>query len=109
MMKRVTIGLLLALGACATAARDVPAVYFDESAYSDWTCEKITEELSFVTSRVDVMASQQEARRAVPVLENDRGVPNLARLKGQREALVRISERKRCVEAEIERSRSSRP
>ena len=92
---------LAALSGCATAARDLPATPFDGSIYADWACPRITSELEFVTSRLMLQSSQQEARRQTWFMGNE-GAQFVSRLKGQREALIAASEAKRCVERRLE-------
>lgn len=88
--------LALLVGACATRGPYVEAVHVDEAIYADWTCEQINKELVFVTDRATLLAGSQEARRQTLFLGNQL-VPLLSQVKGQREALVRISEQKGCV------------
>lgn len=102
----IMMGLALVLAGCATAARDVAATPFDDSVYDDWTCAKITDELIIMTSRVDILSAEQEYRRTAIIMPDGGGASVLSRLKGQRDALIRVSERKRCAEQDVARLRS---
>lgn len=88
--------LLLLLTGCATRGSYVEAIYQDDAIYADWTCDQINKELVFVTDRATLLTGAQEARQRALILR-DQQVPFLAQVKGQREALVRASEKKGCV------------
>ena len=107
----VAAGLVLA--GCAKRADTISAAYVSPFQYEKFTCDQVAEEARRITSRAAIVAGVQDekaTRDAVamgvglivfwPALfavgGNDQQTAELARLRGELEALEQVSIRKRC-------------
>lgn len=109
------IVMVIAAAACATACAKSPesisAAYVSEVGYQSWTCAQLGEEAGGLSAALSRASQQQEQARtndAVGVLliglpvssmSGDNIAPEIARLKGETEAVRRASITKRCAGA----------
>ena len=128
-MRPLAIALLtgaLALGACAKSADEIPATYVSPLAYRDYSCDQLGAELSRASARAaevaglqDEAASDDETIMGVGLvlfwpalffLEGDTGrETELARLRGEMDAVEAMGTRKNCAALieEFERRRAA--
>lgn len=113
------IRYLLALGACgllagcATASKDVQALYVSPVGYESWSCDQLATEARRVSARASEVAGVQDSNRskdaamvglavvvAWPFLFARTGdnatTAELGRLKGELDAIEQASNRKNC-------------
>ena len=109
----VAVILAVGIGACAKRADQIAATYISPIQYENYTCRQIGEEAERVSARASQVAGVQDekaTRDAValgvgtiifwPVLfaigGNDQQTAELARLRGELEALEQVSIKKNC-------------
>src|SRR5829696_4823394 len=102
-----------ALGACASGADSIAAAYVSPIAYTSWSCGQLEEEATRVSARAIQMAGVQNSKATGDAVATGVGVvlfwpalffikgdsttaPELARLKGEMEAIEQASTRKNC-------------
>lgn len=99
---------------CATSSIDVAPVYVPDGHYASLSCDQVGQELRLAHMRVEYLANNQEAARrndataataslflfwpAAFLIRGDGGanVGALARAKGERDALIRVSTARNC-------------
>ncbi|HEY8567077.1 MAG TPA: hypothetical protein VIL65_16385 [Beijerinckiaceae bacterium] len=103
----------LSVAGCASRPEDVAASYVSPVQYAGYSCRQLGEEAQAVSSRAAIASGQQESNRsrdaavtaaAVVVFwpaaffvgGNNSNTAELARLKGQMEAIESASIQKRC-------------
>lgn len=101
------------LGACASSADKVAAAYVSPIQYSSLSCRQVTEESARVSARASESAGVQDSKRTSDAVATTVGVivfwpalffidgdnqktAELARLKGEMEALEQVSVQKNC-------------
>ena len=110
----VTAGLVVAtIGACASSSNDIRASYVSPLQYQGYTCQQISAEAARVSSRAAEAAGVQDTKRtndqiatgvAVVVFwpaaffvgGDGQAAAELGRLKGEYEALEKISIERKC-------------
>ena len=125
-MKKIVLALAasaMLVSACASAPEKIAPAYVSPIQYANYDCDQIGVELERVSHRVSEVAGQQRKKRnqdtaAVAVgvvifwpalffLMSDDNKEELARLKGEYEALNRTATEKKCpVAAEIAAAQS---
>jgi hypothetical protein len=100
-------------GACAKKADSIAAAYVSPYQYENFTCPQLAEEAQRVSSRAAIAAGAQDQKAtndavattvavvvfwpaAFLIRGNDQQTAELARLRGELEALEQVSIRKRC-------------
>ena len=115
-MKKIVFALVassIAVGGCASAAKDVSASYVSPLQYQNYDCSQITAEgqriqarINQMTGQLDKAASNDKAITGVAVilfwpavfaLGNKTQEAEYARLKGEGEALEQASIAKKCM------------
>ncbi len=108
MRKSIAICLVLALAGCAKSPESISAAYVSEVGYGSWTCKQLGEEslrLSSALTRASLQQEQARTNDAVGVIliglpvssmSGDNIAPEIARLKGETEAVRRAAITKRC-------------
>jgi hypothetical protein len=103
----------LAIGACAKRSENVAAAYVSPLAYEQFNCRQLAEEAGRVSQRAAELAGVQDRKRtgdivattaaivvfwpaAFLVSGDDAQTAELARLKGEFEAIQRVSVQKNC-------------
>ncbi|MCW2307404.1 hypothetical protein [Rhodobium gokarnense] len=98
----------LAVAACAKSPESISPAYVSDLKYRDYTCEQLNEEDIRLTDAYTVAAKQQEKARSndtvgviligLPVssLSGDNIAPEIARLKGERQAVQQAIIAKNC-------------
>lgn len=96
------------LGACAKSPESIAPSYVSEMGYRSWSCPQLAEEGSRVSAALARASTQQEQARTndtigviligVPTasLSGDNIAPEVARLKGEQEAIRRAGITKNC-------------
>ena len=104
----VMFAAVLAAG-CAKSPESISPAYVSEMHYRDWTCEQLAEERSHLAAALTTASAQQEQARSndiagvillgLPVasLSGDNIAPEIARLKGERDAVDRASRLSDCA------------
>ena len=116
-MKRSTAWLLvvigLAIGACAKKSENVAAAYVSPLAYEQFHCRQLAEEAGRVSQRAAELSGVQDRKRTGDIVAttaaiivfwpaaflvggDDAQTAELARLKGEFEAIQRVSVQKGC-------------
>ena len=113
-MVRLTIAIaLVALGGCASSSENVTGSYISPLQYQSYSCQQLSEEAQRISSRVAQSSGVQDQKRtsdavattaaviifwpaAFLVSGNDQNTAELARLKGEFEALEKASIQKNC-------------
>lgn len=107
-IKIAFIGAALLLTACAKSPESISASYVSEVGYRSWTCQQLGEEQHRLSAAYAVAAQQQEKARSndvagviligLPVssLSGDNIAPEIARLKGEQEAVRKAMIVKKC-------------
>jgi hypothetical protein len=102
-------GMAATLAACAAAPESIPASYVSEVTYQHFTCPQLGEESSRLSTALVTASKQQHQARAgdtfgviligLPVSSMSGGniAPEVARLKGESEAVRRAIITKRCT------------
>lgn len=109
----ITLAASTVMG-CATSSIDVAPMYVPDSDYASLTCDQVSHELRLAHMRVEYLANNQESARrndataatasmflfwpAAFLIRGDGGanVGALARAKGERDALIRVSTARNC-------------
>jgi hypothetical protein len=98
---------------CATSSNEVAATYVSPYQFENLTCPQIAEEAQRISSRANELAGVQDSKRtkdqvatAVAVVVfwpaaflvggDDRNTAELARMRGELQALEKVAIRKRC-------------
>ena len=104
----------LTLGACAKSPESIAPSYVSEVGYQNWNCNQLGDESHRLSDALARASVQQENARTndtvgvlligLPVssLSGDNIAPEIARLKGEQEAVRKASMNKTCVTASIE-------
>ena len=109
----VLVSIGLAIGACAKRAENVAAAYVSPLAYEQLNCRQLAEEAGRVSQRAGELSGIQDRKRtgdivattaaiivfwpaAFLVSGDDAQTAELARLKGEFEAIQRVSVQKGC-------------
>ncbi|SDQ18272.1 hypothetical protein [Pseudovibrio sp. Tun.PSC04-5.I4] len=113
-MKKLSTGLLaltmaFAVSACAKKPESIAPAYTSTSQYNGWSCKTLSNELQNIDRAYASAADQQNNARSndiigviligLPVssLSGDNIAPQIATLKGQREAIRSTMITKRCA------------
>ena len=111
MRNALALTLAAALAACAPAPGSILPTYTSETPYLAWTCENLTMEALRVQTALGVASNAQAQAHAgdvagvlllfLPVasLSGQNVAPEIARLRGESEALDRAMQRNRCGQA----------
>ena len=103
----------LALGGCATSSDKITASYVSPMQYENWNCRQLTEEAQRISHRAAEAAGAQDSQVTKDAVATTVGVivfwpalfliggdkqtaAELARLKGEMEAIEQASIRKNC-------------
>jgi hypothetical protein len=106
-------GMAVAVGACAKSADQITAAYVSPLQYDKYSCQQLGEEAQRISSRAAGAAGAQDQRAAndavmmtvglvifwpaiLAVGGNDQNAYELARLRGEMEAIEQSSIRKNC-------------
>lgn len=107
------VALAAALGACAKSPESISPSYVSEVGYQAWSCQQLSEETLRLSSAYASAAQQQEKARTndvvgvifigLPVssLSGDNIAPEIARLKGEQEAVRKAMVVKNCAPAAV--------
>ncbi|WP_157038043.1 MULTISPECIES: hypothetical protein [Chelativorans] len=110
-MKRsafVAVAFAAVLSACAKTPESISAAYVSEVGYHSWSCTQLGEEQLRLSSAYATAAKQQQQARSndiagviligLPVssLSGDNIAPEIARLKGEQEAVRKAMITKNC-------------
>lgn len=99
---------LLAIAACAKHPDSISASYISDVQYRSWSCRQLSEEQGRLSAAYTTAAKQQENARTndtvgviligLPVssLSGDNIAPEIARLKGEQEAIRKAMTFKKC-------------
>lgn|GEM_PF-446579 len=99
------------LAGCAKSPESIAPAYTSEMLYRDWTCEQLGRESMRLATALATASAQQEQARSndiagvillgLPVasLSGDNIAPQIARLKGERDAVGRASNLNDCADA----------
>jgi hypothetical protein len=99
----------LAISACAKSPDAIQASYVSEVPYLSWTCPQLSEETQRLSGALARASAQQERARGndiagviflgfpVSSLSGDNVAPEVARLKGEEEAVRKAMIRKNCI------------
>jgi hypothetical protein len=102
------LGLLACLCACAKAPESIAPAYVSDLPYRSYSCQTLGEEQARVSNALAVASAQQEKARSndtvgviflglpVSTLSGDNVAPEVARLKGEQDALQRAANLKAC-------------
>lgn len=107
------VAVAAALGACAKSPESISASYVSEVGYQAWSCQQLSDETLRLSSAYASAAQQQEKARTndvvgviligLPVssLSGDNIAPEIARLKGEQEAVRKAMVIKNCAVAAV--------
>lgn len=107
-MNFVVFASVLLAGACAKSPESIQASYISEVTYQSWSCPQLGEESQRLSAALATASTQQERARGndvvgviligLPVssLSGDNIAPEIARLKGEQEAVRRTMIGKNC-------------
>lgn len=107
-LKFAAAALVFLVGACAKSPDSIQASYVSEVTYQSWSCSQLGEESQRLSSALATASTQQERARGndvvgviligLPVssLSGDNIAPEIARLKGEQEAVRRAMITKNC-------------
>lgn len=107
------VAVAAALGACAKSPESISASYVSEVGYQAWSCQQLSEETLRLSAAYASAAQQQEKARTndvvgviligLPVssLSGDNIAPEIARLKGEQEAVRKAMVIKNCAVAAV--------
>ncbi len=105
----VSLGAVLLVGACAKPPEAIGPSYVSEIGYQSWTCDQLSGETLRLSGALATASTQQNRARSndtvgvillgLPVssLSGDNIAPEIARLKGEQEAVRRASMTKGCA------------
>lgn len=102
------------LAGCASDSSDIPAQYVSDAQYFNYNCDQVSEESARVRSRVSLISGKQDDDATTDSIAMGVGLiifwpalfilattddqkDELGRLKGEYEALQRVSTRKKCL------------
>ena len=100
--------IVAALAGCAKSPESIAPAYVSPTAYNGWDCKQLAEENMRVSHALAVASQQQNNARTgdvvgvaligmpVSTLSGDNIAPQIADLKGQRDALMRARLDKHC-------------
>ncbi len=103
------VAVAAALGACAKSPESISPSYVSEVGYQAWSCQQLSDETLRLSSAYASAAQQQEKARTndvvgviligLPVssLSGDNIAPEIARLKGEQEAVRKAMVLKNCT------------
>lgn len=109
------------LSACAKAPASIVPAYISEVGYLNWTCEQLATETTRMSAAYASAAKQQEQARTndvvgviligLPVssMSGDNIAPEIARLKGEQEAIRKAMMAKQCSPAMIPPAEAAKP
>ncbi|WP_460449076.1 hypothetical protein [Alsobacter sp. SYSU BS001988] len=103
----------VSVAACASRSENIAAAYVSPVSYQSWSCSQISEEAARVSSRAAQLAGVQDSKATGDAVATGVGVVlfwpalffikgegatagELARLKGEMEAIEQVSVQKRC-------------
>jgi len=104
----IVFASVLLAGACAKSPESIQASYISEVSYQSWSCPQLGEESQRLSAALATASTQQERARGndvvgviligLPVssLSGDNIAPEIARLKGEQEAVRRTMIAKNC-------------
>lgn len=109
----VALGAALSIGACANTASQVTAAYVSPYLYENLTCPQLADEAGRLSHRAAAASGVQDQKAtgdaiatgvalilfwpaAFAVRGNDQNAAELARLKGEMDAVEQVATRKRC-------------
>jgi len=109
-MKRIVLGALVAAGgsACAKDPASIAPSYVSQVGFQSWSCRQLAQEAQNLASALAQASAQQERARTndvvgvifiglpVSTLSGDNIAPEIARLKGEQEAVRRVMISKNC-------------
>lgn len=102
------MGVALIVG-CATSPEDIKPQHVSDEQYRGWTCEKLSAERQRVVAELTTASAKQEETSksdtlgvlflALPVgsMSGEDLEPQIARLKGERDAIDRVAKMNKCV------------
>jgi hypothetical protein len=103
------ISAILLLAACAKSPESIAPSYVSEVGFQNWNCSQLGEESARLSAALAQASTQQENARTndtvgvlligLPVssLSGDNIAPEIARLKGETEAVRKVSIQKNCA------------
>lgn len=106
----MTLLLLLGVAACAPTPESIQPAYVSEVPYQSWTCQQLGEELGRLSYALSTASSQQNTARSndiagvillgLPVgsMSGQSIAPQIARYKGEQEAVNKAMIRNGCGE-----------
>ncbi|WP_245427728.1 hypothetical protein [Pleomorphomonas carboxyditropha] len=109
----IVVAMAAALGGCAKSPESIAPSYISEVGYQAWSCPQLSEETLRLSSAYATAAQQQEKARTndvvgviligLPVssLSGDNIAPEIARLKGEQEAVRKAMVLKNCAAAAV--------
>lgn len=112
MKKLVVLCAVATLAACAKAPESISPAYVSDVGYRNWTCQQLGEESQRLSAALATASKQQEQARTndavgilligLPVssMSGDNIAPEIARLKGETEAVRKAEFFKRCTGGE---------
>lgn len=110
MRRHVAVAVALLMAGCAAAPETIQASYVSEVTYQHWTCQQLAEETLRLNAAYANAAKQQNQARGndiagviligLPVSSMSGGnvAPEIARLKGEQEAVRKAMITKNCAE-----------
>jgi len=110
-MRKIMVATATAciVSGCAKSPESISASYVSEVGYLNWTCEQLATEVSRMSAAYATAAQQQEKARTndvvgviligLPVssMSGDNIAPEIARLKGEQEAIRKAMISKQCA------------
>lgn len=109
-MRYLLLLILLGLAACAPTPESIQPSYVSEVPYQSWTCTQLGEELGRLNNALSTASTQQNSARSndtvgvlllgLPVgsMSGQSIAPQIARYKGEQEAVNRAMIRNSCGE-----------
>jgi hypothetical protein len=100
--------VVVVVAGCAKSPESISAAYISEVGYQSWSCKQLGEEQQRLSAAYSVAAQQQQKARSndiagviligLPVssLSGDNIAPEIARLKGEQEAVRKAAITKGC-------------
>jgi len=107
----VTAGACLAASACAKKPESIAPAYVSQVPYQGWSCSQLGQEVVRVDAALTTASEQQDKARGndiagviligLPVssLSGDNIAPQIANLKGQKQALEQVMITKNCIQS----------
>jgi len=109
-LKKLAPLLLVGVAACAPTPESIQPAYVSEVPYQSWTCQQLGEELGRLNNALSVASVQQHSARSndvagviflgLPVgsMSGQSIAPQIARYKGEQEAVNKAMIRNNCGE-----------